>query len=115
MVYCASSLALAALEVLVHLPPAMRRKGALPPLVAVALDLPDALVIDPGLSATLAEAENRALGDEWLRARSSVGLIVPSRVVPMERNIILNPRHPDIADVSVARSEPFEFDDRLIY
>lgn len=115
MVYCASSLALAALEVLVHLPAVMRRKGALPPLVAVALEVPDALLIDPGLSATLAEAESRALGDEWLRSGSSIGLIVPSRVIPLERNIILNPRHPDVATVNVARTEPFVFDDRLTY
>jgi RES domain-containing protein len=115
MIYCASSLALAALEVLVHLPPAMRRKGAIPPLVAVGLDMPDALVGDPSLSATLAEDESRAIGDDWLRVRSSLGLIVPSRVIPLERNIVLNPFHPNTADVSVTRTEPFEFDDRLTY
>lgn len=112
MVYCASSLALAALEVLVHLPPAMRRAGKLPELVAVALDVEDAFLAaagpDPG-------DDVRAIGDDWLMRRSSLGLIVRSRVIPREHNILLNPRHSAMANVRVALSEPFVFDDRLSY
>lgn len=113
MVYCASSLALAAMEVLVHLPPKMRRKGALPPLLAVALDVPDALITGSGVSSGLIEAESRALGNAWLLSASSLGLMVPSRVIPLERNVLLNPRHPAMAKVEVALTEPFVFDDRL--
>ena len=46
---------------------------------------------------------------------SSVALSVPSRVIPLERNVLLNPRHPAMAEVKVALSEPFVFDDRLSY
>lgn len=113
MVYCASSLALAAMEVLVHLPPAMRRRGALPPLLAVALDVPDALITGSGIPSGLIEAESRALGNAWLLSVSSLDLMVPSRVIPLERNVLLNPRHPEIASVKVALTEPFVFDDRL--
>nr|WP_180996015.1 RES family NAD+ phosphorylase [Tabrizicola aquatica] len=42
-VYCASSLALAALEVFVNLPRDRRRKGKVPVQRAVEYDLPDAL------------------------------------------------------------------------
>lgn len=115
MVYCSSSLSLAALEVLVHLPPAMRRKGALPPLVAVALDVPDTLIEDSGQLATPNDGDSRAMGDIWLRSGRSLGLIVPSRVIQQEQNIVLNPRHPRIAEVSVILTQPFAFDDRLAY
>lgn len=115
MVYCSSSLALAALEVLVHLPPAMRRKGALPPLVAVAIDLPDALIEDSGQFTAPNHGASRVAGDTWLLSGMSVGLIVPSRVIQRERNIVLNPRHPRMSEVSVILTEPFVFDDRLGY
>lgn len=46
---------------------------------------------------------------------SSLALIVPSRVIPLERNVLLNPRHPAMAEVTVALTEPFVFDDRLSY
>ncbi len=51
----------------------------------------------------------------WLRSASSLGLVVPSRVIPLERNVLLNPRHPAMVDVQVALTEPFAFDDRLSY
>lgn len=113
LVYCAPALSLAALEVLVHLPPEMRRPGQLPALAAVELDVPDALVVtaddlpDPAdLRAT------RTFGDTWAAGRSTLGLLVPSRVVPLEYNVLLNPMHPASADIRVLRMVPFVFDDR---
>ncbi|MFK5984437.1 MAG: RES family NAD+ phosphorylase [Pseudomonadota bacterium] len=35
------------------------------------------------------------IGDNWLNAGSSLGLYVPSTILPIENNIILNPQHPD--------------------
>lgn len=113
MVYCASSLALAAMEVLVHLPPAMRRKGGLPPLVAVGLDLDEALILVADDAEALGQNQTRLLGDAWLRAGTSLGLSVPSRVIPLERNVLLNPRHPAMTRVTVSLIQPFVFDDRL--
>ncbi len=115
VIYLSDSLALAALEVLVHLPRIERQKGELPPFLAVGLNVPDALIDDPAYPAALPSDETRALGDAWLRSASSLGLLVPSRVIPLERNVLLNPRHPAMAKVTVAVSEPFVFDDRLSY
>ena len=115
MVYTASSLALAALEVLVHLPPAMRRKGGLPPLVAVALEVAGAQILTPDLVADLAETETRAIGGAWLREGAFLGMTVPSRVIPLERNVLLNPRHPAMTGMQVLLTQPFTFDDRLSY
>lgn len=115
VVYLSSSLALAALEVLVNLPPEQRRPGELPKLVVVALDLTPDLIADPAFSSGQDVATTRALGDAWLRSTSSLGLFVPSRVIPLERNVLLNPRHPAMAQVRIAVAEPFVFDDRLSY
>jgi len=113
MVYCASSLALAALEVLVNLPAVQRRPGKLPKLVVVALDVDPETIADPGFPARQELAQSRAAGDAWLRSASCLGLLVSSRVIPLERNILLNPRHPAMAEVKVVLTEPFVFDDRL--
>lgn len=112
-VYAASSLALAALEVLVNLPPAQRRPGSLPKLVALAVDVAADTIVDPGFPTGQELARSRGAGDAWLRSGSSLGLLVPSRVIPLERNVVLNPRHPAMAEVQVALTEPFVFDDRL--
>lgn len=87
----------------------------MPTYVAVAVDVDAEAIADPGFPARQEVAESRALGDAWLRSASSLGLSVPSRVIPLERNVLLNPRHPAIAEVTVALTEPFVFDDRLSY
>ena len=116
MVYCASSLALAALETLVHLPPSLRRTGALPQLLAVRLDVPDDTIMTldrAGLPPNYGIPDLRAAGDAWIRTRQCLGLRVPSRVIAAEMNVVLNPAHPDMARVIVAGTEVFVFDDRL--
>jgi RES domain-containing protein len=115
VVYCSSSLALAALEALVNIPRLRRRTGELQPLVAVALEVDEAEIADPGFPRTQNVAASRQIGDAWLLAASSLALSVPSRVIPLERNVLLNPRHPAMADVQIALTEPFVFDDRLPY
>lgn len=107
MVYCASSLALAVLEVLVHLPPILRRPGGLPAMTAVALDLPDSAITDVTLG-----PDDRATGDAWAQGGGFV-LRVPSRVIRHEANLLINPRHPQIGLVTMFLIEPFEFDARL--
>ena len=115
MVYAASSLALAALEVLVNLPAFQRRPGSLPRLVALAVEVDPAAIADPGFPQHMGVGQSRAFGDAWLKSASSLGLLVPSRVIPLERNVLLNPRHPAMTQVRVAVTEPFIFDDRLTY
>jgi RES domain-containing protein len=115
MVYLSSSLALSALEVLVNLAPHQRKRGELPTYVAVAVEVDGRAIVDPGFLPRQDLAESQAIGDAWLRSVSSLGLSVPSRVIPLERNVLLNPRHPAMAEVLVSLTEPFVFDDRLTY
>ena len=113
MVYTAGSLALAALEYFVHLPPAMRQPGRLPPLVAVALDIPDDLPLEIGASLPTDMTASRNVGDNWIRGKDSLGLIVPSFAIPHDTNILLNPAHPDMRRITVGLTVPFTFDPRL--
>lgn len=112
MVYTAESLSLATLEVMVHLPASMRSPEKMPKLQAVALEIPNALVTE-ALKVGTELTDTRAFGDIWLERKSSLGLIVPSRVIPVENNVVLNPMHPEFGSVRVIRSAPFEFDSRL--
>ena len=60
------------------------------------------------------EAVTQAIGMRWLASNSSLGLWVPSFVEPAENNLLLNPAHPDYADVKlVMEKNPFIFDPRL--
>ncbi len=52
-------------------------------------------------------------GDAWLAAGKSLGLMVPSAVLPIERNLILNPLHPEMTSVKILRTSEFQFDPRL--
>ena len=96
-----------------HLPPAMRRPSGLPELVAIALDLPDSDIAAPEELPASGAAAFRAIGDAWLAGKGSLALRVPSQVIRHDANVLINPRHPGIARVTVAFQEPFRFDDRL--
>jgi RES domain-containing protein len=60
------------------------------------------------------EAGTQSLGMQWLISGVSLGLWVPSYVEPSERNLLLNPAHPQYRDVTlVLERQPFVFDPRL--
>ena len=50
---------------------------------------------------------------EWFTERRSAILIVPSILVRIERNILINPQHPDTAKITHDLSEPIWWDERL--
>ncbi len=109
MIYCAASLALATLEILVHLPPQMRRASALPDLLAIGLELPETEITL--LSASVDDC--RVVGDHWLASRASLALKVPSAIIGRENNILVNPAHPAMQAVVLKIQEPFALDARL--
>jgi RES domain-containing protein len=55
----------------------------------------------------------RTLGDEWVKSLRSAVLLVPS-VVTGERNVLMNPEHPDFHRFRFFDPEPFTFDLRLL-
>ena len=52
-------------------------------------------------------------GSAWLRAVSHLGLIVPSAVLPLERNLVVNPLHPAISRIQIVDTYDFTYDPRM--
>ena len=110
VVYFAEHPALAALEVRVHLDLPFE---LLPnDFVLMHVLLPDGRIAEVA-DASIAGSETVATGDAWLAAGRSVALRVPSVLLPYAWNVLLNPRHPEIARASITSIEAFEFDPRL--
>lgn len=118
IVYTASSPALAALEVLVHVDPLIAPAD----LRLLTLDLPSdhsMEILEPStLPQTWAEVpappELQEVGTAWLKSAQSAALCVPSAVIRVERNILFNPRHPEAVGIGLISDEPFSFDPRLL-
>lgn len=118
IVYTASSAALAALEVLVHVDPLTAPSD----LRLLAIEIPDDLSTTVIESTTLsgdwstvpAPASLQTLGVSWLTSGMSAVLSVPSAVITVERNFLLNPRHPEAQRIRIIGDEAFTFDTRLL-
>lgn len=115
MVYCSSSLALAAIELFVHLEPTQAPND----LVFISTTLPEdepAHTISPdelGTEWWADLASTREIGDAWIRAGSSLALRVPSVPIRGEWNVLLNPLHLQMAEVHIDVPQPFVFDARM--
>ncbi len=116
LIYTATHVSLAVLETLVH-------SSALPVgMVIVEYDVPDASPLDRWPAHTLPRdwrsypipATNQVLGDAWVAGTRALAVEVPSVVVPLEMNWLVNPRHPDIRTVTATVLGPFRFDARLV-
>ena len=115
MVYCASTLSLGMLEVLVH-------ASVLPrDYVAIQVDIPDGVAVETlavgslpaNWVATPAPALLATIGSRWVAQGSTCALEVPSAVVAIETNVVLNPSHPDMNRLRVHPAAPLAFDARL--
>ncbi len=118
VVYASHSLALACLEVLVHLDPELMPRD----MVAVAIDVPEGVEIKHFMVSELPKSWRRypaprslqRLGDAWLDGRQSAVLGVPSVVVSNEQNYLINPLHHDARHIRIVAKTPFSFDPRLL-
>lgn len=104
-VHASATLSLAALELLVHTDP-----DVIPPnLVAVHVDIPDTLPVRSIDSSDLPKAWRRfpapdalqEFGREWIQQAATAVLSVPSAIIPLERNFVLNPSHRDFGAIRV--------------
>ena len=117
MLYASQSIALAALELLVHL----RRDQILASYRLFTLEIPDASVLRIADSDLPADwrgyplpVSAARLGDGWVASDRSVALLVPSTIIPREYNLLISPAHAHFASVAQdAASEPFGYDPRL--
>lgn len=111
--YTASSRSLALLEKLVHL------EETPPPddYVMVVIHVPDEVscrqLEDLPADWTSQRSWTEDAGNRWLDENKTLLLKVPSVIVPLEYNYILNPQHGDMKLVKVVGVEPFTIDERL--
>ena len=116
MAYCAQSCALAMLEQLVHTDSDLWPDDLVS--IAAELDEADIEIVNP---ASLSRDWRTSppppalarIGDEWVASRRSLGLKVPSAVVPNEYNILLNPGHSNISNLRIHGHAPCVLDPRL--
>jgi RES domain-containing protein len=119
IVYASSTASLAALEVLVHVDPA----NAPSDLTLLAIDVPDDVAVEtcdptrltPRWQAFPGPVELQDFGSTWLAEVRTAVLAVPSAVLPVERNLLLNPAHPHAARFRIVGEQPFSFDPRLLH
>jgi RES domain-containing protein len=117
VVYTSGSLSLATLEVMVH----THFYSALKYYVCIPIDF------DPSLSQsiTIEDLPNnwkadpipqsiKKVGDRWIQNQESVILKVPSAIIPVEYNYLINPSHPDFEKVVIHSPQKFAFDPRLL-
>ena len=115
MAYASTSRPLAVLEMLVHV-----TRDTLPAdPVLIPVEVPDALVAEAtslpvDWAALPYGPEARRFGDDWIVQRGTLALLVPSVVLPAERNVLINPAHPAMRRVRVRPAEAFAFDRRLL-
>ncbi len=117
VVYLSAHLSLAALEIIVHQRPLTPRGKYLAwqvrwddaQMERLAMkSLPSNWRESPPGPASM------ALGDEWAKAQRALVLAVPSAIVPEEENYLLNPAHPDFAQLAMPKPADFVFDPRLL-
>jgi RES domain-containing protein len=120
MVYTCSTLSLCLLEFFVHFDPEAADltqlkleyrwadvPGTVPCLEAQAADLPSNWKDIPWPQST------QERGTRWMLEGRYVGVSVPSVVVPMERNLLLNPNHPAFPKIDVGPPLAIDIDPRL--
>ncbi|RDD61503.1 RES family NAD+ phosphorylase [Ferruginivarius sediminum] len=56
---------------------------------------------------------SRDHGAAWVRECRSLVLLVPSFVARLERNVVINPAHPDFGEIETGLAEPVWWDRRL--
>lgn len=118
VVYAAESLALAALEMLVHIDPDLAPVD----IVAISIEVPESIHVEEVTLAQLprnwrstpAPKALQEIGTAWVRRASSLVLRVPSSVIPEEHNYLLNPAHSDGPRLKTGQPKPFTFDARLL-
>ncbi|MDO3376854.1 RES family NAD+ phosphorylase [Geoalkalibacter halelectricus] len=120
LIHTAQTVSLATLEYLVH-----QKSLAQGPchVSLVIYELPEGVATERMDISSLPEGWDRYpsptslwdFGKRWVMENRSVALLVPSAVVPMspERNVLLNPLHPDFRLLRQVEILPYRFDERL--
>jgi RES domain-containing protein len=115
IVYLSDHPALCLLEMIVH----VSREEEMPDTYQLlSLDLSDNLIeqVEPGLLSEDWRSDptvTQRIGNSWLLDGKSAGLLVPSVIVPVANNCLINPLVPAVATLRPKVVGRFPFDTRL--
>jgi RES domain-containing protein len=106
------------LEYLVHLDP----EDSPDDLVLATADIPDHVsreriavsALPANWRETPAPPELARIGDGFVRAAESCGLLVPSALAVQENNWLISPLHRDFGEITVNPPEPLRYDPRML-
>jgi len=117
LLYTSSTRALAALEVLVHIPSNIKLKD----FSLISISIPDDNFQEINYKTIKNEIEQnglnsnfKSIGDDWFKKNSSLILKVPSIIIKEEFNFLLNTLHKDFNKVKIIDKQSFSFDSRLL-
>lgn len=115
MVYTASTISLALLEMKVQ------ANSMTPRYACIAAEIPDDVLVMELSPENLRKdwrgygvQDLQEIGDQWIAEGKSAILMVPSAVVPMEFNYLINPAHDDFKMIRIGDPFDFNVDQRLI-
>ena len=116
VVYTSAHQSLAALEILVHLNPRipLRFKAFAVHFEESWIERLPASALPPDWRNEPPGAATMRCGDRWLESGRSAVLAVPSAIIPVEENYLLNPVHPDFSRLQIDAPKDFSFDPRLL-
>ena len=117
VIYTSSTRALASLENLVH----RSGEGLNKVFKTMQIKIPNNLKVQEikqsQLSRNWFKYENynecQKLGDKWVEESKYPVLKVPSAIIKMEHNYLLNPNHKQFQKIKITTIEDFQFDPRL--
>lgn len=115
--YLSESLSLAALETFVHLGKAARNIA----FVAFCVEIPEYLEISVISKSQLPSNwrsepppdETKRIGTDWVAEGKTAILRVPSAIIPLESNFVINPAHRYFRRLLIGKAENFYFDPRM--
>ncbi len=114
MIYASEHYSTAMLEKLVH------GSGQLPPNQHfIEITIPNGAGYEMLNTASLpdwyaeAATPSKAYGEGWQQGKLSLILIVPSVVARIEKNILINPEHPEFPRIATSLHQPVWWDKRL--
>jgi len=117
MLYFSESLSLCLLEILVHLD----FKYLPEDYGYLEIEIPDEL-IKPKLKVSKLDEHwrdnpphsyTKTLGTDWLKSEKSLAMQVPSAILPINNNILINPRHKLASSIKLLKSQILEVDSRV--
>ncbi len=117
MLYTSTNVALAVLEVVVNTSPRFLPKD----YALLSLSIPNDTAFNDVAEERLPDdwrtnsghAITREIGDSFLHDKDYPAMRVPSAIVVLEKNILLNPEHDFFTKAVVENIQPFDFDRRL--